>query len=392
MTRLPVARIAGQDSFLLTTRLVELAITVTGGQLAPVTFFPGTSNPIRPYAIAPWAEEPIPASTPPVLATLRGDFFCSAFGGNDEPVRGQRLPLHGETANNPWEGIAQGETYAGAWLRLGIDLPLQGGRCQATTALLADHSVVYQRHDFTGLTGALNPGHHATLKLPDVPGSARLSFSSARFAHTYLEPLEHAANNSASALAPNVEIKDLRRARCADSSVTDLTSYPARRGFEDLAVVCADPTLPFAWSAVTVAEEGYAWFALRNPQQLASTLLWFSNGGRGYSPWSGRHVNVLGVEDMTAFFHVGLAASSRPNLLSAHGIRTYLDPGAKGRLSIPYIQGVTPIPAGFDCVADIGVDQGSDNLVLHAESGAVARTRCHLDFLRTGRLPGLDLP
>jgi len=390
MTSLPVARIAGQESYLLTTRSVELAITVNGGHLAPVMFYPGTSHPVRPYAIAPWAEEPTAASTPPVLATLRGDFFCSAFGANEEPHRGQRLPLHGETANNQWEGIAQGETKAGAWMQLGMDLPLQGGRCEATTALLAEHSIVYQRHDFSGLTGPINPGHHATLALPDVPGAARLSFSNLKFAHTYLEPLEHAPTVGASLLAPNTEIKDLCSVLCSDSSMTDLTRYPARRGYEDLAIVCADANLPFAWSAMTVPEEGYAWVALRNPTQLASTLLWFSNGGRYYPPWNGRHVNVVGIEDMTGFFHVGLAASCRPNLLNEHGVKTYLDAGADGRLSIPYIQGVVRIRPHFDCVVDVVPVRGG--VVLYADSGSFAFARCDLDFLRTGQLPGLQLP
>jgi hypothetical protein len=387
MTSLPAARIAGQDCFLLTTRSVELGITMTGGHMAPVKFFPDTPHPVFPYAIAPWAEEPISASIPPVLAALRGDFFCSAFGGNEEPHRGKRLPVHGETANNRWEGIERGETKAGVWMRLGMNLPLQGGRCEATTTLLHEHSVIYQRHDFSGLIGPINPGHHATLALPDIFSAGRLSFSRPSFAHTSPEPLESAATHGASALAPNTEIKDLRSVLCVDSTTADLTRYPARRGFEDLAIVCADPKLPFAWSAVTVPRDGYAWFALRNPTQLASTVLWFSNGGRRYPPWNGRHVNVLGVEDMTGFFHVGLAASCRPNLLSEHGVRTYLEPGSDGGLAIPYIQGVARVPPDFDCVVHIESGPGMDEIVLHAESGVAAVTRCYLDFLRTGLIP-----
>jgi hypothetical protein len=98
-----------------------------------------------------------------------------------------------------------------------------------------------------------------------------------------------------------------RAVPCIDGSVTDLCRYPARRRFEDVAILCADPTLDLAWSAVTLPEARYAWFALRDPRQLASTLLWFSNGGRDFAPWNGRHINVLDIEDVTAFFHVGSA-------------------------------------------------------------------------------------
>jgi hypothetical protein len=189
-----------------------------------------------------------------------------------------------------------------------------------------------------------------------------------------------------------VEITDLRAVPAIDGSTTDLSRYPARRGFEDFAILCTNSTVTLGWSAVTYPEQRFVWFALRNPQQLASTLLWFSNGGRHFAPWNGRHVNVLGVEDITGFFHVGLAASCRPNGLSERGIRTCLAPDAEGRLSIPYVQGVARVPAGFDRVATIEPRPAGGNVVLHAESGIAVEVPCHVDFLRTCALPGVELP
>ena len=175
-----------------------------------------------------------------------------------------------------------------------------------------------------------------------------------------------------------------------DGTTTDLTRYPARRGSDDIVILCADPTLDLAWSAVTFPAQGYVWFALRDPRKLASTLLWFSNGGRQFPPWNGRHVNVMGIEDITAFFHVGLAPSCKPNSLTERGIRTCLEPDARGGLSIPYIQGVARIPQGFDRVTAIEPLRGG--LVLTADSGAVVETPCEIDFLHTGTLGGLDFP
>src|SRR5690349_11454498 len=109
MTQCKIARIHGQQSFLLRTCLVELALTEKGGHMAPVTFFPEAATPIKPYAVAPWAQEALPPDTPAVLAILRGDWFCSAFGANDEPYASRRLPLHGETANGLWHGIDYSE-------------------------------------------------------------------------------------------------------------------------------------------------------------------------------------------------------------------------------------------------------------------------------------------
>lgn len=375
------------DCFVLKASSVELAITKQGGHLGPVTFFPHSAHPIRPYALAPWTYESVSADVLPVIRILRGDWFCSAFGANSEGHRGRQLPLHGETANNPWCEIARTETDSGVSLRIATDLPLQGGRCEATTTLLKEQSVIYQRHDLIGLSGPCNPGHHATLAFPDTPGAATLSFSSFIHARSYFNLLQSEDPQGWSFLTPDVEITDLHRVPCTDGSMTDLTRYPARRGFDDVVLLCADPTLGLAWSAVTFPEQRFVWFALRDPSQLASTLLWFSNGGRRGAPWSGRHVNVLGLEDITSYFHVGLAASCGPNLLNELGIRTVLEPDPVGRLSISYIQGVARIPPDFDRVATVQPQDAIGAVVLTSRSGVVVEVPCHVGFTRTGMLP-----
>jgi hypothetical protein len=392
MTNWPMARILGQQSFLLETPMVELAVTMTGAMVGPVTFFPRDPVPIRPYAVAPWAEEALPGELPPMLAALRGDWFCSAFGGNAEPHSGRQLPPHGETANRRWSFVEGAHSSAGCWLQLATELPLQGGRCSALTALCSDHSVIYQRHDLSELTGPLNPGHHATLQFPDLEGAGHLSFSPVVHAHTYVEPTERPSARGYSFLKPNVCVDDLHAAPCIDGSRSDLCRYPARRGFEDIVILCTDPAVQLGWSAVTFPTSGIVWFALRDPRQLTCTLLWCSNGGRHYPPWNGRHVNVMGIEDVTAFFHEGLAASIRHNLLSERGIRTALEPDADGRLSVCYIQGVARIPGDFDRVKTIETAPGSRAVLLRAHSGVSISVPCESDFLRTGLLHSLVVP
>ena len=44
-----------------------------------------------------------------------------------------------------------------------------------------------------------------------------------------------------------------------------------------------------------------------------------------YFPWEGRHTGVLGVEDVTSWFHYGLSESVRPNSFSRRGIPTHRD-------------------------------------------------------------------
>ncbi len=91
----------GQPSWRLVSGEVEAFVTETGGHLGPVTF-DRKGRRIRPYSVAPWAEEAVDRSLPAILKVLRGDFFCLPFGGNATAYHGEKHPVHGETANARW--------------------------------------------------------------------------------------------------------------------------------------------------------------------------------------------------------------------------------------------------------------------------------------------------
>ena len=134
-------------------------------------------------------------------------------------------------------------------------------------------------------------------------------------------------------------------------------------------MIVADATLPFAWTAVTFPKERYVWFALKNPRILRQTIFWISNGGRHYPPWNGRHVNVLGLEDVTSWFHVGLAESVAKNPISARGHSTLVTLQPDKPLAVPYIMGIAKIPHGFDRVESIEAGPGEKNIILRSSSG-----------------------
>ena len=108
-------------------------------------------------------------------------------------------------------------------------------------------------------------------------------------------------------------------------------------------------------------------------------MLWFSNGGRHYPPWSGRHVGVLGLEEVTAYLHYGLAESVETNSLSSRGHPTVIELSKHKSMAIRYLMAVQAIPRGFDAVADIELE--SDKAVLHARSGKQAVARLETSFL-----------
>src|SRR5580698_3993621 len=90
--------VCGQPSWRIASNTVEAFVTEIGGHIGPVTFDRHDRR-IRPYSVAPWAEERDAATLEPILKVLRGDFFCMPFGGNSTVFAGENHPVHGETAN-----------------------------------------------------------------------------------------------------------------------------------------------------------------------------------------------------------------------------------------------------------------------------------------------------
>ena len=224
-------------------------------------------------------------------------------------------------------------------LRLHLDLTTFSGQVEKRLTLVPGHTAVYQEHIVTGVDAPTSLGHHATLQFPERPGAGHFSTSATIHAQVLVEPMENPETGGYTLLKPGAIIKDLTRVPTITGGLADLSRYPARRGYTDLAIFCADPALPVAWSAVALPDEGYAWFSLRDPKVLASTLCWMSNNGRHYPPWNSRHQNVMGVEDITGFFHCGAAESVRPNVLSRRGIRTSLHPTTRQAAAHPLYHG-----------------------------------------------------
>ena len=368
----------GQPSWSFKSSQVEAHLTRAGGHLGPVTFRLGERK-VQPFSIAPWAEEKLPAEYPVLLKSLRGDFFCAPFGGNGVPWRGEKHPPHGETANGTWRLKAFERTADRRTLHAKLDLDVRPGTADKFLTLVDGHTAVYQRHELTG-RGPMSVGHHAMLKFPEAEGSGIVSASRFVRAQVLPDPFERPENYGYSALKTGAEFRALDRVPLAHGGETDLTRYPARKGFDDLVMLTADPKLALAWTAVTFPAERYAYFALRDPQVLRHTILWISNGGRHYAPWNGRHTGVLGIEDTTSYFHYGLAESARPNPLSRSGHPTTVTLDPRRPVAVNYIVGVAAIPRGFDRVQ--AIEPAAGGIALVAANGRRAKCPLDLGFLR----------
>ena len=376
-----VRNILQQPSYSFSTREVRAAVTRTGGHLGPVTFLLG-GRAIQPFSVAPWWKEKPTRGIPPLLQVLRGDFFCLPFGGNSTAFRGERHPVHGETANGRWQWAGYSRTREAVTLQLRFKTRIRQGSVEKRITLVPGQTMVYQEHVITGMGGPMNMGHHAMLKFPDRPGSGRLSTSARIHCQVFIEPVENPELRGYSILKPAAVFEDLAAVPMITGEMADLSRYPARRGFEDIVILVADPKLPVAWTAVAFPEEGYVWFSLRDPRVLASTLLWMSNGGRHYAPWNGRHINVMGVEDITGFFHCGLAESAAPNALSRLGVKTHHVLNLQQTLAVRYIMGVAAIPKRFERVKDIVLEKNVARIM--SDAGLEVKTAVNADFLLSG--------
>lgn len=368
--------ILGQSSWRIFSDKVTAAITERGGHLAPVKFRLG-GRIVAPFSVAPWAEEKIAAGTPEVLRCLRGDFFCAPFGGNATSYRGEKHPPHGDAANARWRF----ESCAEQTLHLSLRTRMRPGRVDKFIGLRNGETNLYCRHVISQMEGAMSFGHHAMLKFPKPDGSGIVSTSRLLYGQVAPQPFESPASGGYQSLKPGSRITRLDRVRTSDGKFADLRRYPARQGFEDIVMLVHESEPDFAWTAVTFPKEHFVWFSLKDPRVLRSTVLWISNGGRHYPPWNGRHLGVMGIEDVTSYFHHGLAKSARGNPVNRAGFPTCVKLKKTLPLTINYIMGVAAIPAGFGGVRTIHRESGG--IVLSSPEGKHIKTTVNTEFLQS---------
>jgi hypothetical protein len=325
---------------------VTFDITSNGGHLSQVKFKLG-NRVVEPFSTAPWCGEAESKKLIPLLRELRGDFFCAPFG--DGPAwRGEAHPPHGETANGKWKK----QPLKDGRLEASLKTTVRPGKITKIVEVRPQETNLYQTHLLEDFKGSMCLGHHAMLDFKRN-GPGHISTSKIRLAQVLPAPFENPIQGGYSSLKEGAWFRRLDSVAMANGAKADLSYFPAREGFEDLVMIHHKATDDFAWSAVVFPEKKFVWFALKNPMHLASTVLWHSNGGRHYSPWNGRHRGVLGIEDVTAYFHLGLAASLASNPWQEKGVATSIAFKQGKATRIPYIMGVAALPAGFDCVRTI---------------------------------------
>jgi hypothetical protein len=358
--------------------------------MAPVIFGLDSDRTIQPYYVSPWQNEGLKLD-PPVLISLRGDFFCLPFGGNGEPYEGMQFLPHGEPAGAQWTLVGSKKTGFVAELALGLQTQAPAGKITKKLYLVEGQNVVYSQERLEGYSLKTSIGHHAILSVPEKEGSLRIATSKFQFGMTSPVLFSDPAKREYQSFAIGQKFDSLTEVPLAwkESKPADCTAFPARTGFADLLAIFSEKAekLPeqIAWTTATNQEEGYLWFSMRDPRILPTTVFWIENHGRHGEPWNGRN-RCLGLEDVCSYLNEGMPISAQPNPVNEAGIPTAIELSPDRPTCVNYIQGIAKIPADFRIVKDVEFGEGEATFVSATDKRVTVPV--HFDFVRSGKLPG----
>lgn len=318
---------------------------------------------IAPLHHAPWVgtSEAMPLDAAPLMAGLGGDFFCAPFAGSEG-----ESPLHGWPANVLWDIALAAQDR----VRAVCSRPVFGSTLIKELAVLDAHPFVYQRHIFVGGKGRVTVANHANVS---VPKGAHIRTSAKSHWETPDTAQETDPAMGRSYIACPARSNDPAVFPTANGNTVDLTTYPWFDQSEEFAIGIEAKDSPLGWTAVTRPEEGDLFLSLRHPRHVPMTMLWQSNGGRDYAPWSGRHIGCLGVEEGAAAHMLGLSSEAD---LAGPGALTL---APFGSVEIRHVTGAISWPSGSP-VVDISI--APDGLTVGGADGATRTLPVQPDFLR----------
>jgi hypothetical protein len=308
---------SGCRSFTLSAEGIEVTLDLDVGHLSAFKV-ERRDRQISPFHKAPWGKEEMDDSIPPHLRKLSIDFFCAPFGASDV----EDAPAHGWPANSSWDLSDVERLSDGSRATFKLSRTVMTAMLTKTLTVRDGHPFLYQSHRFTGGAGSLPVAYHAMI---DLPNGGLISVSPKLRAQTPHDALEPDPARGRSMLAYPAVSGNLSRFPSLDGGVSDLLRYPLDDNHVDLVMLHEQPSNQLGWVVVARPAERDMALVLKSPAMLPSTVLWYSNGGRAYEPWNGRHRGVLGVEEARTFFGQGHRASIAPNILSDSGIPTSLN-------------------------------------------------------------------
>lgn len=301
-----------------------LAVQRLGAMLAPVTFVLAGGRQVSPMHVAPWAAEPGSAHLPGILKGLRGEWPCVPFGYS-VPADGSPADwaacmdasqadeeVHGHGSNHPWRWKS-GQARS---LHLSLDYPASSPVRRVERIVTPDPAApAVDLECRIELRSAcrLPLGLHATFRLPDRVGKARIEPGSYDHGRTFPGTVEPGA----ALFAIDAGFGDLSAVPLRSGGSADASRLPLPGEVEELLQLNGID----GGVALANLEEGYRVRLSWRREHFPSLLIWISNRGRQAAPWNGRHL-ALGLEPICSPFGLGPATAAADNPVARSGTPT----------------------------------------------------------------------
>lgn len=299
-----------------------VSVESLGGMLGPTLFVLPNGRQVAPFQVAPWADEPGGEALPAILRRLRGEWPCVPFGvdadrqadGNwpGSTAAGNIDPLpHGFSSNNDWQFATAADGSIALTIAYPDSHPIRGLSRRVTpdpdAAALDFELTIDVRADCR-----LPIGLHPSFRLPTTPGAMRIEVGAEVTGMTF--PV---AVDETSIFAQGALLSPWHDVPLKDGSRLDVSRVPLAQATEELVQLLDMPGAASLWNSA----EGYRVRMTWNPEHYPSALLWFSNRGRQFAPWNGRHL-ALGLEPICSAFDLGPQISGADNPISRRGTPT----------------------------------------------------------------------
>jgi len=293
-----------------------------GGMLGPTSFVLPDGRQVAPFQIAPWANEPGGERLPAILRRLRGEWPCVPFGSDDVRPAHDGWPgstpegtvdefPHGFASNHHWALNASNSSHISLSIAYPQDHVIASLERRITpdvTGAAIDFELVINvRRDC-----ALPIGLHPCFRLPTRPGAMRIEVGADIAGATF-----PTAADASSIFAQNQMLPRWNDVPLRNGGRMDVSSVPLPVNTEEILQLLDMPGEAALWNTA----EGYRVRLKWNREHFPSALLWFTNRGRSFAPWNGRHL-ALGLEPICSAFDLGQQISAADNPISRRGIAT----------------------------------------------------------------------
>jgi len=311
----------------------SLEVQNLAGMLGPLNFKIKNSlediQIFQPLMIAPWNDDPLTIKQenklPPILYSLKGEWPCVPFG-SARPVDNlhpewQKIhwdkaegPPHGHSSNLNWKLNHKTDS------EIEIECEYPNGdpihklvrriKPVPNEPAVNIELEVHPREDCK-----LGIGLHPTINLEERVGETLLVPGKFRFGMTFPGDIEPTALTKPASIFHSLSEVPLK-----DGSTKDFSKLPLAENTENLLLLCdVDGTFE-----VKYVRSGFTLKLEWDAKEFPTVLLWLSNQGRPFYPWSSRF-RGCGIEPLCAAFDLGTHVSTSHNMLNDHGIKTHCE-------------------------------------------------------------------